>query len=99
MQREIDLRETARELASDRKHHDEQRKLNEQLGAALAAAEAALEQRRKDVLAATQQVATIQADLETCLARWAISSGAFKVRKLAPWKRKRATNTKPPNNA
>jgi len=62
VQREIDLRETARELASDRKHHDEQRKLNEQLGAALAAAEAALEQRRKDVLAATQQVATIQAE-------------------------------------
>ncbi len=62
VQREIDLRETARELARERQLDAEQRALVEKLGAALAAAEAALEQRRKDVLAATQQVAAVQAE-------------------------------------
>ncbi|MDD2762568.1 MAG: chromosome segregation protein SMC [Opitutaceae bacterium] len=62
VQREIDLRETARELARDQQLHDEQRALIEKLNAALTAAEAALEQRRKQVLAATQQVAAVQAE-------------------------------------
>ena len=62
VQREIDLRETARELAREQKLHDEQRALIDKLGAALAAAEAVLEQRRKHVLAATQQVAAVQAE-------------------------------------
>ena len=62
VQREIDLRETARELAREQQLHTEQRGEVERLAAALAAAETALEQRRKDVLAATQQVAAVQAE-------------------------------------
>jgi chromosome segregation protein len=62
VQREIDLRETTRELTRDKKAHDEQRKLADQLGVLLAAAEAALEQQRKSVLTATQQVAAVQAE-------------------------------------
>jgi len=62
VQREIDLRETARELSRDQKAHDEQRKQVERLGTMLAAAEAALEQQRKNVLAATQQVAAVQVE-------------------------------------
>ena len=62
VQRGIDLRETARELALDQAKHDEQRLLIDRLTAALAAAEAALELRRKDVLAATQLVAAVQAE-------------------------------------
>jgi chromosome segregation protein len=62
VQREIDLRATARELANDQKLHDEQKVIAEQLGAALTAAEGALEQQRKNVLTATQQVAAVQAE-------------------------------------
>jgi chromosome segregation protein len=62
VQREIDLRETARELAREQKLHDEQRALIDKLGAALAAAESVLEQHRKHVLTATQQVAAVQAE-------------------------------------
>ena len=62
MQREIDLRQTARELVRDQKAHEEQRKQVDQLGAALTAAEAALEQQRKHVLTATQQVAAVQVE-------------------------------------
>ncbi len=62
VQREIDLRETARELARDQKAHAEQRKCVDKLGADLAAAEAALELQRKHVLTATQQVAAVQVE-------------------------------------
>jgi chromosome segregation protein len=62
VQREIDLRATARELVRDQQLHDEQKVVVEQLGAALAAAEGALEQQRKNVLTATQQVAAVQAE-------------------------------------
>jgi len=62
VQREIDLRETARELAREQKEHEEQRALIEKLTAGLAAAEAALEQQRRNVLAATQQAAAVQAE-------------------------------------
>ncbi len=62
MQREIDLRQTAKELERDQKAHGDQRKQVDQLGAALAAAEAALEQQRKHVLTATQQVAAVQVE-------------------------------------
>jgi chromosome segregation protein len=62
VQREIDLRETARELAREQKLHDEQRALNDKLGAALAAAESGLEQHRRHVLTTTQQVAAVQAE-------------------------------------
>jgi chromosome segregation protein len=62
VQREIDLRETARELAREKQQHADQRLQVDRLAAALAAAEAALEQSRKEVLTATQQVAAVQAE-------------------------------------
>jgi chromosome segregation protein len=62
VQREIDLRQTSRDLANDQKAHDEQRKNVDQLGVALTAAEAALELQRKNVLTATQQVAAVQVE-------------------------------------
>ncbi|MEO7413339.1 MAG: chromosome segregation protein SMC [Opitutaceae bacterium] len=62
VQREIDLRETARALAEEQKVHDEQRVVIEGLSARLALAEQALEQRRADVLTATQNLASIQSE-------------------------------------
>ena len=63
VQREIDLRETSRALADDQKAHDDQKLVIDALNARLAEAEQALEQRRGDVLAATQSVAAVQAEL------------------------------------
>lgn len=60
MQREVDLRETAKALADDQLHHDQQRAVIDSLQARLAEAEANLEQRRQDVLLATQNVASVQ---------------------------------------
>ncbi len=62
VQREIDLRETARGLADDQKAHDEQRAVIDALSARLAEAEQSLEQRRSEVLAATQNLAAVQAE-------------------------------------
>ncbi len=62
VQREIDLRETARALAEDQKLHDDQKAVIDALHARLAEAEQALEQRRADVLAATQTLAAVQAE-------------------------------------
>ncbi|ACB77190.1 chromosome segregation protein SMC [Opitutus terrae] len=62
VQREIDLRETARLLAEEQKVHDEQKAVIDALNARLAEAEQALEQRRTDVLTATQNLAAAQAD-------------------------------------
>lgn len=62
VQREIDLRETARLLAEEQKVHDEQKAAIEALNARLTEAEQTLEQRRADVLAATQTLAAAQAD-------------------------------------
>lgn len=62
VQREIDLRETARLLAEEQKSHDEQKAAIDALNARLAEAEQALEQRRADVLTATQTLASAQAD-------------------------------------
>ena len=62
VQREIDLRETARGLAEDQKAHDEQKAVIEGLNQKLAQAEQTLEQRRTDVLAATQALAAVQAE-------------------------------------
>jgi chromosome segregation protein len=62
VQREIDLRETARALAEDQKSHDEQKVIIDALNARLAEAEQALEQRRAEVLAATQTLASVQAE-------------------------------------
>ncbi len=62
IQREIDLRETSRALAEDQKAHDEQKTVIDALNARLAEAEQNLEQRRNDVLAATQTLASVQAE-------------------------------------
>ncbi len=62
VQREIDLRETAKALADEQKAHDDQKVVIEALNARLAEAEQALEQRREDVLAATQNFAAVQAE-------------------------------------
>lgn len=62
VQREIDLRETSKALAEDQKAHDEQKAVIDALNARLAEAEQNLEQRRADVLAATQALAAVQAE-------------------------------------
>jgi len=62
VQREIDLRETAKALADDQKSHDEQKAGIDVLNQRLAEAEQTLEQRRADVLAATQTQASVQAE-------------------------------------
>lgn len=62
VQREIDLRETAKGLAEDQKAHDDQKAVIDALNLRLAEAEQTLEQRRADVLAATQTLAAVQAE-------------------------------------
>ncbi|MBP9912491.1 MAG: chromosome segregation protein SMC [Opitutaceae bacterium] len=62
VQREIDLRETARALADEQKTHDEQKAVIETLNQRLAEAEQAVEQRRAEVLMATQTLASVQAE-------------------------------------
>ena len=62
VQREIDLRDTAKALAEDQKVHEELKAQGEAVGARLAAAEQALEERRAAVMAATQTVASAQAE-------------------------------------
>jgi chromosome segregation protein len=62
VQREIDLRETARALADEQKAHDDQKAVIDSLTARLAEAEQIVEQRRADVLTITQTLAAVQAD-------------------------------------
>ncbi|MDR2675794.1 MAG: AAA family ATPase, partial [Opitutaceae bacterium] len=62
LQREIDLRETAKALADDQKLHAGQKTLCDGINTRIAEAEATLAQKREDVLAATQQVAATQAE-------------------------------------
>ncbi|MBI5766756.1 MAG: chromosome segregation protein SMC [Verrucomicrobia bacterium] len=62
VQREIDLRETARLLAEEQKAHDEQKAAIDALNLRLTEAEQTLEQRRADVLTATQTLAAVQAE-------------------------------------
>ena len=62
VQREIDLRETAKALAEDQKVHDEQKAAIDALNLRLTEAEQNLEQRRGEVLAATQSLAAVQAE-------------------------------------
>ena len=62
VQREIDLRETAKALADDQKAHDDQKAGIDGLNQQLAEAEQTVEQRRADVLAATQTQASVQAE-------------------------------------
>ncbi len=62
VQREIDLRETGRQVIEDQKAHDDQKAVIDALNARLAEAEQTLEQRRADVLAATEEVTAVQTD-------------------------------------
>ena len=62
VQREIDLRETAKALADEQRLHDEQKLAIDALNVRLAEAEQLLEQRRTEILAITQTVAAVQAE-------------------------------------
>ena len=62
VQREIDLRETARALAEDQKAHDEQRLVIDGINGRLTEAEQSLEAKRAEVLTVTQNVAAVQAE-------------------------------------
>lgn len=62
VQREIDLRETARLLADDQKAHDDQKAVIDGLNARLAEAETTLEAKRAEVLEASQTVAAVQSE-------------------------------------
>jgi chromosome segregation protein len=62
VQREIDLRETAKALADDQKAHDDQKAIIDALNARLTESEQTLEQRRNDVLTATQTLASVQSE-------------------------------------
>ena len=62
VQREIDIRETARLLADDQFAHDGQKAIIESLSTRLAEAESALEEKRAEVLEASQNVATVQSE-------------------------------------
>jgi chromosome segregation protein len=62
VQREIDLRETARLLADDQKAHDDQKAVIDNLNTRLAEAEVTLEAKRAEVLEASQNVATVQSE-------------------------------------
>jgi chromosome segregation protein len=80
VQREIDLRETAKGLAEDQKLHDELRVQGEALNARIAAAEQALEERRAAVMTSTQLLAAAQADERG--ARKVAEESAARVRKM-----------------
>jgi chromosome segregation protein len=60
VQREIDLRDTAKALADDQVAHDAQRQVIESLQARLTEAEQGLEAKRAEVLEASQNLATVQ---------------------------------------
>ena len=62
VQREVDLRETGKAVVSEQKAHDDQRAVIDGLNAALTEAEAALEARRADVLAASQQASSLHTE-------------------------------------
>ena len=80
VQREIDLRETAKALAEDQRQHDEMRVLTDSLGTKITAAEQALEERRAAVLSATQAVAAAQAEERN--ARRVAEEGAAKLARM-----------------
>jgi chromosome segregation protein len=62
VQREIDLRETAKALADEQKAHDDQKAVIDALNARLGEAEQTVEQCRADVLTITQTLAAAQAE-------------------------------------
>jgi chromosome segregation protein len=80
VQREIDLRETARLLADDQKTHDGQKAAIDALSARLLAAEQTLEQRRADVLAATEKGTMVQTEFRN--AQRALDEVGNRVRRM-----------------
>jgi chromosome segregation protein len=60
VQREIDLRETAKALADDQSAHDAQRQIIDSLQLRLTESETSLEEKRAEVLEASQNLATVQ---------------------------------------
>ena len=62
VQREIDLRETSKALAKEQKKHDDQKQVIDGINHRLAGAEKTLEEKRADVLLATQQLAAVQTE-------------------------------------
>jgi chromosome segregation protein len=62
VQRDIDLRETARALAEDQRRHGELHAQSDALNARISAAEQALEERRTAVMSSTQAAASAQAE-------------------------------------
>lgn len=80
VQREIDLRETAKALAEDQRAHDELRAQAEALNARIAAAEQALEERRAAAMNATQALAAAQAEERN--ARKAAEDAAARVARM-----------------
>ncbi len=80
VQREIDLRETAKSLADEQKKHDAQRKVIDHLNESLAAAESALEQKRSEVLSATQDMAAIE--FESRAANQQVEEGQRRIERM-----------------
>ena len=80
VQREIDLRETAKSLAEDQRQHDELRVQADSLGLTITAAEQALEERRAAVMASTQAVAAAQAEERS--ARHASEESSARARRM-----------------
>jgi chromosome segregation protein len=62
VQREIDIRETSRELAKEQEQHDQQKAAIDQINAELAALEQRLSDKRNEVQTANEAVATAQAE-------------------------------------
>jgi chromosome segregation protein len=62
VQREIDLRETAKALAEDQRQHDELRAQSDAVNSRITAAEQLVEERRGVVMASTQALASAQAE-------------------------------------
>jgi chromosome segregation protein len=80
VQREIDLRETARALAEDQRRHEELRGQGDAINARIAAAERALEEGREALMASTQAVAAAEAEERN--ARRASDEAAARVAKM-----------------
>ncbi len=80
VQREIDLRDTARSLADDQFAHDAQRQVIDSLQVRLTEAEQGLEEKRAEVLEASQNLATVQQEERN--ARRAVEEVAQRVERM-----------------
>jgi chromosome segregation protein len=80
VQREIDLRETARALADDQRQHEGLRVQSDALNAKIAAAEQLLEERRAAVMTSTQSLAAAEAEARN--ARRGAEDTAARVRRM-----------------